>query len=45
MPALEFGAWGAVKINDIKRLGSAAAAPPTSKAPGPEARAASLLSP
>ena len=26
MPPLEFGAWGAVKINDIKRLGSAAAA-------------------
>ena len=39
MPALEFGAWGAVKINDIMRLGSAAAAPPTSKAPGPEVSA------
>ena len=26
MPTLEFGAWGSVKINDIKRLGSAAAA-------------------
>ena len=26
MPSLEFGAWGAVKISDIKRLGSAAAA-------------------
>ena len=26
MLPLEFGAWGSVKINDIKRLGSAAAA-------------------